>query len=323
MVYVGIDVGGTGIKIGVVNEAGEILSQGETPTLVGRPYEEIVRDMGQCTLQVLAEGGFQEADVGAIGIGIPGVADNKTGTVIFCTNMHWRDVPLRSELQKYLNKPVIIDNDATVAGLAEYVCGVSAGTSSSVFITLGTGLGGGIMLNGRPWSGAHGVGSEIGHIPMDIDGEPCTCGNFGCLERYCSATAVIRMGKQALLEHPESRMNALCGGDAQRLTAKTVFDAAKEGDEVALGVFHRYADYLAQAMDLIIAFLDPEMIVLGGGLSKAGHFLVDAVKERLPRYLLYKTLPYSRVELAKLGPEAGVIGAAMLGKQFLQGGFEK
>lgn len=320
MVYIGIDVGGTGIKIGVVDEAGKILAQGETPTLVNRPYEDIIRDMGNCALSVLYSGGFSEADVASVGVGIPGIADNHTGMVIFCTNMGWKDVPLRSELQKYLPKPVFIDNDATVAGFAESVCGVSAGCHSSVFMTLGTGVGGGIVIGGRPWSGFHGVGSEIGHIPMDIGGEPCSCGNYGCVERYCSATAVIRMGRQAMLQHPESEMYGLCGGDVNQLTAKMVFDAAKEGDDVAMKVFNRYVDYLCKAVYMIIAFLDPEMIVLGGGLSKAGSFLVDAVRERIPRYLLFKTLPYSRVEIAELGADAGIIGAAMLGRQPTQEG---
>ncbi len=318
MVYIGIDVGGTGIKIGVVDENGAILRQGETPTLVGRPYQEIIRDMGLCALAVLREGGFTEADVASIGVGIPGVADNKRGVVIFCTNMAWNNIPLREELQKYLNKPVYIDNDATVAGFAESICGVSKGCHSSVFITLGTGVGGGIVIGGRPWSGFHGIGSEIGHIPMAIDGEPCSCGNNGCLERYCSATAVIRMGKQALESHPESLLHTLCGGEPERLNAKMVLDAAKENDPAAREVFHRYVEYLAMAMDTVIAFLDPEMIVLGGGVSKAGDFLLDAVRERIPRYLLFKTLPYSRVEMARLGADAGMIGAAMLGRQPIQ-----
>ena len=145
MVYIGIDLGGTGIKIGVVDESGAILSQGETPTLAGRPYEDIIADMGRCMLDVMARGGFEEKDIASIGVGIPGVADEKTGHVIFCTNLGWSDVPLRTELQKYLNKPVYIDNDATVAGFAESICGVSAGCHSSVFMTLGTGVGGGIM----------------------------------------------------------------------------------------------------------------------------------------------------------------------------------
>ncbi len=313
MVYIGIDVGGTGIKIGIVDEHGKILAQGETPTLVNRPYQDIIHDMAVCALDTMKAGGFTEADIQCIGVGIPGIADNSSGTVIFCTNMGWSNVPLRSELQRYINKPVYIDNDATVAGYAESICGISAGCHSSVFVTLGTGVGGGIVINGKPWSGFHGVGSEIGHIPMDIGGEPCTCGNYGCLERYCSATAIIRMGKQMLMSHPESLMNELCGGEPDKLSARMVFDAAKECDVAAMKVFNNYCDNLGKAMYTITAFLDPEMIVLGGGVCKAGDFLLDAVRARLPRYLLFKTLGYPRIEIAKLGADAGIIGAAMVG----------
>ena len=315
MVYLGIDVGGTGIKVGVVDAEGSILAQGETPTLAGRPYAEIIRDMGICALDVIAQGGFNVDDIAAIGVGVPGVANQETGTVVFCTNLGWHDVPLRAELQKYISKPVFIDNDATVAGYAESICGVSVGCHSSVFLTLGTGVGGGIVIGGRPWSGFHGIGSEIGHIPMDIDGEPCTCGNNGCLERYCSATAIIRMGKEAALLHPDSMLHAACGSDVNALTAKMVLDCAREGDDVAVKIFRRYVKYMCLAIDTIIAFLDPEMIILGGGVSKAGNFLLDAIRAALPRYLLFKTLPYARIEIARLGAEAGMIGAAMLGRQ--------
>lgn len=314
MVYIGIDVGGTGIKIGLVDEQGQLIHQGKTPTLVGRPYQEIIADMGRCALKVLDESRLTVDDVYSIGVGIPGIADAKTGNIIFCTNMGWKDIPLRSELQKYINKPVFIDNDATVAGFAESVAGVSKGTSSSVFLTLGTGVGGSIVINGRPWSGFHGVGSEIGHIPMDIGGIPCTCGNEGCLERYCSATAIIRMGRQILQQHPESMMMEMVGGDLEKLDAQIVFDAARELDNAAMKVFTTYVDYLAKACYTIIAFLDPEVIVLGGGVSRAGEFLLDAVRARVPKYLLFKMLPYSRIELARLGSHAGMIGAAMLGK---------
>ncbi len=314
MVYIGIDVGGTSIKIGVVDEKGCILAQDATDTKVGRPFADIIHDMGTCALKVLAQSGYTLADVHSVGVGVPGIANQDTGNVLFCTNLHWQNVPLRAALQKYLAKPVWIDNDATVAGYAESICGVSEGTHSSVFMTLGTGVGGGIVINGKPWSGFHGVGSEIGHIPMDIDGVPCTCGNRGCLERYCSATAIIRMGRESLPTHPESGLYAACGGDASAINAKMVFDCAKNGDAVSLEIFHRYVKYMCLAIDTIICFLDPEIIILGGGVSKAGSFLLDAIRAELPRYLLLKELPYARIEIARLGADAGIIGAAMLGR---------
>lgn len=312
MIDIGIDLGGTNIAVGVVDENWNILSRVSTPTYSDRPYQAIVQDMAACIEKALAKIAMTAQDVHSIGIGIPGVADQKAGKVVFCTNLSWRDIPLRDELQKYINKPVYIDNDATVAGLAESYAGVSAGCESSVFMTLGTGVGAGIIIGGRPWSGAHGVGSELGHMTIMADGVPCTCGNNGCVERYCSATAIIRMAKQYCLGYPDCAILRLAGGDPDKIEAKTVIDAAKGGDPVAMRVFDHYTKYLAITVNNITAFLDPEMIVLGGGVSRAGDFLLNALKEKLPRYLMYKTLPSPKIALAKLGNEAGIIGAALL-----------
>ena len=308
---IGIDLGGTNIAVGVVDEQGNILSQTSTPTLATRPFAELVKDMARCITEVLTQANLEEKDIESVGIGIPGVADQKLGKVIFCTNLGWHDIPLREELQKYFNKPVYIDNDATVAGLAESYAGISKGCQSSVFLTLGTGVGAGIIINGKPWSGAHGVGSELGHMTLVVDGVPCTCGNDGCVERYCSATAIIRM---ACLGYPDSLIMKLAGNDPDKIDARIVIDAAKAGDNTAVQVFNRFAKYLAITVNNITAFLDPEMIVLGGGVSKAGQFLLDNVRAQLPRYLMYKNLPSPKLELARLGNEAGIIGAAMLGR---------
>lgn len=314
MYYAGIDLGGTNIKAGITDENGTLLCEAFTKTQAQRPYQEIVRDMAGCVAQALKNGKLEREDIASIGIGIPGYADRATGKVVFCTNLGWHDIPLRDEMQRYYSLPVAIDNDATVAGYAESIAGVSKGKNSSVFLTLGTGVGGGIVINGRPWSGAHGVGSEIGHTIMAMGGVPCTCGNDGCVERYTSATAIIRMARQACLTYPDSLMMVRAGGDPARINAKTVFDAAKTGDRAALEVFEDYCKYLAIVINNVISFLDPDVIVLGGGVSYAGSFLLDRVKEKLPRYLLYKTLPYPDILLAQLGNEAGMIGAAMIGK---------
>ncbi len=313
MVRIGIDVGGTGIQIGVVDRLGNILQKGEVVTRTDLPFDEQIAQMAACCLDTLTRSGHSLDELESIGAGVPGVANQATGVIPFCTNLGWHDVPFRTEFQKHINKPIYIDNDATVAGLAESVAGVSAGTSSSVFITLGTGVGGGIVINGKVWSGAHGVGSEIGHMTLELDGEPCTCGNRGCLERYCSATAIIRMARELLATHPDSEIMALCGGKPERINAKMVFAAARNGDAIGQKVFRRYVCYLAQAINSITAILDPEVIVLGGGVSKAGDFLLDAVREETPKYALFKSLPLPRIELARLGSDAGIIGAAMLG----------
>lgn len=314
MVYIGMDVGGTGIQIGVVDESGHILEKGAINTRIDLPVEEQIAQMAACALDTLRRSGHTLEEVASIGAGVPGIVDPVTNRVPFCTNLKWHDVAFAEILGRQIDKPIFVGNDATVAGLAENVAGISAGTQSSVFITLGTGVGGGIVLDGKVWNGFHGVGSEIGHMILELDGEPCTCGNYGCLERYCSATAVIRMARELVARHPESLIMQVVENDPAKINAKIVFDAAREGDAVAVKVFRRYVRYLSQAIANIINFLDPEMIVLGGGVSKAGAFLLDAVRAEVPKYLLYKTMPYARIEIATLGPDAGIIGAAMLGK---------
>ena len=190
---------------------------------------------------------------------------------------------------------------------------MSAGTGSSVFLTLGTGVGGAIILGGKVWNGHHGVGSEIGHMILLSGGDQCNCGNRGCLERYCSATAIIRMARELVADHPESAIMTACGGDPAKINAKMVFDAAKEGDPVGKEVYDKYIMYLGQAIANIVNFLDPEVVVLGGGVSKAGDFLVSALREEVRKYVVYKTQPSADIQLAVLGADAGIIGAAMLG----------
>ena len=314
MLYVGIDLGGTGIKAGLITEDGTILAQADCPTGVERGHEAVIADMAKLALTVIEKGGKTLDDVKSIGIGLPGVQDPRTGHVPFCTNLYWHDVPVIELMNKYIDKPIYFDNDATVAGLAESVAGVSAGVKNSVFITLGTGVGGAIIIDGKPYSGANGVGSEVGHMITVIDGEPCTCGNSGCWERYASATAIIRMGREVAEKKPAGSIARAVGGDLSRITAKTIFDLAKEGDPDATELFNRYVYYLCVGIVNIINCVDPEVLVIGGGLSKAGDFLLNAVRAKLPSMVFYKAMPYARIELATLGNDAGIIGAAMLGR---------
>jgi ROK family protein (putative glucokinase) len=314
MVYIGIDLGGTNIAVGIVDEKGNILSTASTRTLASRPYQEVIKDMALCALEALKKSGKTADDAHSIGVGVPGVARAETGVVVFCTNLGWTEVPLRAEMQKYINKPVNIDNDATVAGLAESLFGGSAKTHSSVFLTLGTGVGGGIIIEGKPWSGYHGIGSEVGHMTLVADGIQCTCGKKGCMERYCSATAIGRMGREAMAKYPDSLIAANCGGNPERVNAKVVFDAAKAGDKAGVEVFNEYVKYLSLGINSMITFFDPEVIVLGGGVSAAGDFLLNAVREAVPKLRLFQALPCAKIELATLGNAAGIIGAAMLGR---------
>ena len=314
MVYVGIDVGGTGLKAGVVDENGKIISKVSCPTLVERGAEPVVNDMAQLALKAIEESPYTLDDVKAIGIGIPGILDPRTGHVPFCTNLHWHDVPLIEWMQRVIDKPVFVGNDATVAGLAESVSGVSAGVENSVFVTLGTGVGGGVVLGGKVYSGSNGVGSEIGHMITVAGGEQCTCGNKGCWERYASATAIIRWGVESAKKNPEGALAKSVEGKLEDITAKHVMDLAKAGDPDCLEIFNNYVYHLCVGLVSIINLYDPEVIALGGGVSHTGEFLLNAVRKKLPELVFYKTMPYARIELATLGNDAGIIGAAMLGK---------
>ena len=314
MAYIGIDLGGTNIAVGAVSETGSILAEASAKTLPARPWRDVVRDMAACVQKAIGKARLAEDEVTSIGIGIPGVAEEKTGVVFNCTNLGWINIPLREEMQKYFHVPVLIDNDANAAALAESVAGVSAGCKSSIMLTLGTGVGGGVVIDGKPWTGAHSRAGEIGHMILVPDGVPCSCGKSGCVERYCSGTALIRSAKQECCNFPATLILQKAGGNIEKINAKMVIDAAKEGDASALRVFNTFAKYLAMTINNLIWFFDPDMVVIGGGISYAGDFLLNAVSELIPRHQMGKALPIPPIRLARLGNEAGIIGAAMLGK---------
>lgn len=309
MVTIGIDLGGTNIAAGVVSEEGKIIAHAQRRTRAERPYQEVIADMAEASLNALKKSGLGLDAVSSIGVGVPGFFDKEAGVVVFCTNLGWHDVPLRAEMNKHIDRPLYGDNDATVAGFAEAVCGVSRQAADSVFLTLGTGLGGGIIINGKIWSGAHGVAGELGHIMYRHDGILCTCGQRGCLERYASATALTRLGKEAASRFPDSLLRQT---PPARFNAKTVIDAARRGDPAALAAFDEYTTHLSNGIITIISFLDPELIVLGGGVSRAGAFLLEPVRRKVNEGKFFKTLPAGDVVLATLGNDAGIIGAAML-----------
>ena len=314
MIYIGIDVGGMSIKAGAVDEQGNILFKHSCPTGVERGYGAVIKDIADLGIAAVEKCGHTMDEVKAIGIGIPGIMDQRTGIVPFCTNLAWHDVPIIEEMKKYTSVPVYVDNDATVAGLAESVKGVSAGTQSSVFITLGTGVGGGVVINGKVFSGAHGVATEIGHMVTVHGGELCTCGKRGCWERYTSASALIRDGRRLCAEKPDCALMKAVEGDIRQITAKHVIDLAREGDPECTEIFNTYVHHLAVGLGNLINLYDPEVFVLGGGVSHSGEFLLNAVRAQLPQYVFFKTMPYARVELATLTNDAGIIGAAMLGR---------
>ena len=314
MLYIGIDVGGTTAKAGVVDEAGQILYKSSCKTGIERDFEDIAADMAELCRHIVRESGHEMAEVAAVGVGIPGEQSPKTGLVAFCNNLGWVDVPLMQRLRDALGLPVYVDNDANVAALAESAFGASKDAPTSILITLGTGIGGGIVQNRRLHTGAHGVGGEIGHMVIAMNGEECNCGHRGCWEKYASATAIIRMGRALMEEKPDCALARQMGGDAANLNAKAVLDLAKAGDADCAGIFETYVKYLCVGLANLINIYDPDMLVLGGGVAHAGDFLLDAVRAALGDYVYCPALSWARVELARMGNDAGIIGAAMLGR---------
>lgn len=315
MYYIGIDLGGTNIAIGLVDENGKIIHKDSVPTLRDREYPEIIKDMAMLTLKVIKDAGVDINEVNSIGIGCPGTPNSRDGILIYANNLKFRNVPIRGEMHKYINLPVYLDNDANVAGLAESVAGAAKGTKHSVTITLGTGVGGGVVIDGRVYSGFNNAAAELGHMVITVDGEQCTCGRKGCWEAYASATALIEQTKDAARKNPESLINKLVGGDLSKIDAKTAFDAAKQGDETGQKVVDQYIKYIAEGLSNVINIFQPEIIAIGGGVCKEGEYLLKPLRE-LIRERVYSTegLPQTEIKVAQMGNDAGIIGAAMLGK---------
>lgn len=306
--YIGIDLGGTNIAVGVVNKEGKILKSGSRPTLATRHYTEIVKDMAELCTELLSECGLSVDDLEGIGIGSPGTIDSANGVIVYSNNLHWDNVPLAEELQKYINVPVQIENDANAAALGEYVVN-GDGAESFVAITLGTGVGGGIIINKGIYRGFNGAGGELGHITLVNNGESCTCGRNGCWEAYASVTALINQTKKAMEAHPESLMTSVAEKEG-KVSGRTSFDAAKQGDAVAQSVVDQYVEYVADGITSIINIFQPNVLVIGGGISKEGDRLLDPIKEYVKKYSYCKAVAQTEIKIATLMNDAGIIGAA-------------
>ncbi|SJZ83493.1 ROK family protein [Garciella nitratireducens] len=312
---IGVDLGGTNIKVGAVNDKGEIVFQNTRPTKAEKGVEGIVKDIIEQIEEILQRTNISREQLQSIGIGVPGLVEKSTGKIIHLTNLFLDNVDLGQKIQAYFHKPIFVDNDATVAGLAEKIAGSTQGVKNSIFITLGTGVGGGIIINDKVYNGGHGWGSEIGHIVVGENFYDCNCGRNGCLETFASATALIRYVKKRIEEgKKESFILEKVGGKIDQIEGKTIIDAAREGDILAKEAMDRLIQYLAIGIVNLLNVLDPEKVVIGGGLSKAGDFLLNPLKEEVQKRLSFKEVTYGDIVLARLGNDAGIIGAAFLGE---------
>jgi len=312
-VLLGIDIGGTAVKIGIVSEAYEIIAQTSIPTDAARPCGQVIADMGQAAVALLAENGYGISDCLGAGVGCPGTVDSKHGVVLYSNNIRWDHVPLAEELKKYIPVPVFISNDANCAALGETAKGAAKGYRNAAFLTLGTGVGGGIVIDGTLFEGGHPGGVELGHIKIGSEGRKCTCGRYDCLETYASATALIRDAKQMAAQHPESVLWDLCGQRLENMDAKMPFDAADAKDPLGQTLVRRYVKYLADGITDIANIFRPDVIVIGGGVSAQGENLTEPLNRYLQENCFGASVTYvPKVVIAQNGNDAGMIGAAGL-----------
>lgn len=318
MYRIGIDLGGTNIAAGLVNGSFEIVAKASVPTLVGRPNEEIVADIAKLCKQVCSEAGIAEADVTSVGIASPGIVDNDTGTVVYANNLGLRNFPIVPILKTMIRIPQIyIENDANAAAWGEAIAGAAKASSSSVMITLGTGVGGGIVDHGKIFKGFNSAAGELGHMVIVVDGRPCTCGRRGCWETYSSATGLIQSTKEKIEECEKTgRQTKMVDLVAQRgkINGRTAFEAMRMGDEPAKEVVEEYVRYLASGLTSMINIFQPEVLSIGGGISNEGDFLLDLIRPLvLPQIYGAGLVDPPALRIAELKNDAGIIGAAVLG----------
>lgn len=311
--YIGIDLGGTNIKAGIVDENGNILYKDACPTGARRPAGEILKDMADLALQTVKEAGVTLDDIKSVGVGSPGSVDAEHGVLVRAENINFDNVHICEEIGKYISKPVYLGNDANVAALAEYYVQEKP-MECFVAITLGTGVGGGIVMNGKLFTGTNGVAMEVGHMVTHAGGRQCTCGRYGCWEAYASVSALIYQTKISLAEDNTSLMYQMVDGKLDKVGGKTAFDAAKKGDIVAKKVVKNYIDNVSIGIANLINVLQPDMIVIGGAISKEGDYLLNPIKEFCNRETFTQGNKMTELKIAKLGNDAGLIGAAFLGK---------
>ncbi len=319
--YIGIDLGGTNIAAGLVNDQCEILASKSVPTCADvRTGEEIVKAMAELALELCAENNIDAKDIQWVGIGAPGTIDSENGVIAYANNIKFFDTPAAKIFRETFDVPVYLGNDANCAALGEAYAGAAKNARHAIMITLGTGLGGGIIIDKKIYAGFNGAGGEIGHTVIVKDGKPCSCGRKGCWEAYSSATGLINMTVEAMKKDTEKKSLLWAkskDGTLAGVSGRTAYLAAREGDELALEVTREYEEHLASGIATVINIFQPEVFCIGGGVSHEGDRLMEPVK-KLVREQVYtrsiENLPQTEVKLAELGNNAGIVGAAMLGK---------
>ena len=320
MYSIGIDLGGTNIAVGIVDADYRIVKKESIPTRAKREADEITADIAALCLKLMGEMGLNQADVEFAGMATPGTANSDSGVIEYANNLPFYMYPMCEKLSSLLGGiKVYIENDANAAAKAEAMAGAAKGSRYSVMITLGTGVGGGIILGGKVYAGFNFAGAELGHTVIEKDGRQCSCGRRGCWETYSSATGLITTTKEKILACREKKiptlMEKLICGDLARISGKTAFTAAKQDDKAGREVVDTYIDYLACGIANIINIFQPEVLSIGGGICHEGDYLLNPLKERVFREVYTKDRePKTKLVIAALGNDAGIIGAASLGR---------
>ena len=311
MKAIGVDIGGMTIKVGLVDENGKII--GENRVKTAKTADRCLDNLFLQIRTLLNENNLTEKDIRGIGVGCPGLVDVEKGIVEHLPNLGWKRVPLVALLKEKFRTEIRISNDANVATLGEVLFGAAKGYDSAVMFTLGTGVGGGIVINGKLYEGGKGRGAELGHTTLIMNGAPCTCGRNGCVEVYVSATALIGQTKAAMLADGDSEMWKYVGGDIDAVDGRTAFECEKKGDPAAKRVVDNYVTYLSESIMNMLNIFRPPVFILGGGISKEGKNLTERVTAYLEEFSYgYKFAPKTKIVTATLGNDAGIIGAAAL-----------
>ena len=314
MLRIGIDLGGTNIVAAVVNDEYEMVGKAKIPTATPRSADEIFDDIAKVCKEAMAQAGVTIKDIFSVGIGTPGTV-NKEGVIEFANNLGFVNVPAKEMLIERLGiENVYVDNDANCAALGEAQAGSGHGAKDFIAVTLGTGVGSGVIINGKIIAGVNNAGGECGHSVIVVDGEPCTCGRKGCWEAYASATALINQTKAAMEKYPDSVMHELVKANGGKVDGRTAFDAMRRGDIAGIKVVDAYVKYVACGLINLVNIFQPETICIGGGICNEGETLLRPLRRYIDseRYSVYSKIQ-SKIVKAELGNDAGIIGAALLG----------
>ncbi len=312
MYKIGIDLGGTNIVAGVVSEDFKIVATAKCKTNLPRPADEIMADMVKVTHEAVKAAGLTMDDIDAVGVGSPGACNAETGVVEYANNLGFVNVPMRATLEKALGKPVSVENDANAAAYGEFVAGAGRGKKNLVCITLGTGVGGGVIIDGKIFAGHNYFGAELGHAVIMVGGEPCSCGRKGCWEAYASATALIRQTRQAMEANKDSKMWQIAGS-LENVNGRTAFDAMREGDAAGKQVVDNYIYYIGVGLGNMINIFQPEVVCIGGGICHEGETLMAPLRKIVAgEQYQFESDKKAQLCTAQLGNDAGIIGAAYL-----------